>query len=94
MLRVADRWFQLERLLRFNAKFRPRWQPRHLLFAGPAGLPRVALAALAAEGYLPAARANRSRGVRPSTRRSVGFRIPGHRAAPWAAGCSEGKLSP
>jgi lysyl-tRNA synthetase class 2 len=94
MLRVADRWFQLERLLRFNAKFRPRWQPRHLLFAGPAGLPRVALAALAAEGYLPAARANRSRVVRPSTRRSVAFRIPGHRAAPWAAGCSEGKLAP
>ena len=31
-LRVADRWFQIERLLHFNQKFEPRWQPRHLLF--------------------------------------------------------------
>jgi lysyl-tRNA synthetase class 2 len=55
-LRVGDRWFQLERLLRFNAKFHPRWQPRYLLFAGAAQLPRVALGALWAEGQLPAPR--------------------------------------
>jgi lysyl-tRNA synthetase class 2 len=53
LLRVGDRWFQLERLLRFNAKFRPRWQPRYLLFAGPLQLPRVTLATLWAEGHLP-----------------------------------------
>jgi lysyl-tRNA synthetase class 2 len=52
VLRVADRWFQIERLLRFNAKFSPRWQPRYLLFDGY-GLPAVALAALWAEGHLP-----------------------------------------
>jgi lysyl-tRNA synthetase class 2 len=52
VLRVADRWFQLERLMRFNAKFKPRWRPRYLLFAGVSALPRVALGALWAEGQL------------------------------------------
>jgi lysyl-tRNA synthetase class 2 len=53
LLRVGDRWFQLERLMRFNAKFHPRWQPRYLLFARPTQLPRVVLGALWAEGHLP-----------------------------------------
>jgi lysyl-tRNA synthetase class 2 len=53
ILRVADRWFQIERLLRFTAKFSPRWQPRYLLFDGFARAPRVGLAALWAEGQLP-----------------------------------------
>jgi lysyl-tRNA synthetase class 2 len=53
VLRRADRLFQIERLLRFNAKFQPRWQPRYLLFESTAALPRVALAAMWAEGQLP-----------------------------------------
>ncbi len=53
VLRVGDRWFQIERLHSFNAKFGPRWQPRYLLFEHPAQLPKVALAAMFAEGQLP-----------------------------------------
>jgi lysyl-tRNA synthetase class 2 len=53
VLRVGDRWFQIERLHSFNAKFGPRWQPRYLLFEHPSQLPKVALAAMFAEGQLP-----------------------------------------
>jgi lysyl-tRNA synthetase class 2 len=56
LLRVGDRWFQIERLEHFTAKFDPRWQPRYLLFDGALTMPRVALAALAVEGHLPAPR--------------------------------------
>jgi lysyl-tRNA synthetase class 2 len=53
VLRRADKHFQVERLLKFNAKFDPRWQPRYLLFECPAQLPRIALATMWAEGQLP-----------------------------------------
>jgi lysyl-tRNA synthetase class 2 len=59
LLRVGDRFFQVERLERFNAKFEPRWQPRFLLFDGVAAMPRVAVAAMCAEGQLPTPRSLR-----------------------------------
>jgi lysylphosphatidylglycerol synthetase-like protein (DUF2156 family) len=49
--RAAD-LVQIETLLRFNAKFRPAWQPRYLRFESGRMLPRVALAALEAEAFL------------------------------------------
>jgi lysyl-tRNA synthetase, class II len=48
-----DRWFQVESLYRFNAKFFPRWEPRYLVFEGALGLPRTSLAAMWVEGQLP-----------------------------------------
>jgi lysyl-tRNA synthetase, class II len=45
--------FQFDNLLAFNRKFFPRWQKRYVVFERLADLPRVGIAGLAAEGYLP-----------------------------------------
>jgi lysyl-tRNA synthetase, class II len=45
--------FQLDNLLVFNRKFFPRWQKRYVVFERFADLPRVGIAGLVAEGYLP-----------------------------------------
>ena len=47
--------FQLDNLLAFNRKFFRQWQKRYIIYQQPADLPRIALAGLAAEGYLPLA---------------------------------------
>jgi lysyl-tRNA synthetase class 2 len=46
-------WFQLDNLLHFNEKFFPEWQPRFVVYERARDLPRVGVAALAAESYLP-----------------------------------------
>jgi len=51
-LLLASRWFQIESLYRFNAKFCPQWEPRFVCYPGPRDIPRVALAALEAEAFL------------------------------------------
>lgn len=45
--------FQLDNLLQFNRKFFPNWYPRFVVYENPLDLPRVGIAALAAEAYLP-----------------------------------------
>ncbi len=52
-VRQASRWFQLESLYRFNAKFHPRWEPRYLVYENRLGLVPTALASLRTEGQLP-----------------------------------------
>jgi lysyl-tRNA synthetase, class II len=52
LLLFASRWFQIESLYKFNAKFCPQWQPRFFVFPGPVNTPRIALAALEAEAFL------------------------------------------
>jgi lysyl-tRNA synthetase class 2 len=45
--------FQLDNLLAFNGKFFPRWERRFVVVERRRDLPRVGIAALAAEAYLP-----------------------------------------
>ena len=50
LLRVLNRAFQLSSLEAFNSKFKPRWEPRYLVFPSWAALPDVIYAVLALEG--------------------------------------------
>ncbi|WP_437027640.1 phosphatidylglycerol lysyltransferase domain-containing protein [Streptomyces sp. enrichment culture] len=52
LLLFLSRWFQIESLYKFNAKFRPRWEPRFVVYRAPGDLPRIGIAALQAEGFL------------------------------------------
>nr|WP_190120782.1 phosphatidylglycerol lysyltransferase domain-containing protein [Streptomyces inusitatus] len=52
LLIFLSRWFQIESLYKFNAKFRPRWEPRFVVFRNVRDLPRVGLAAMRAEGFI------------------------------------------
>ena len=53
---------QLDNLLRFNGQFSSAWVPRYVILQAWADLPRVTVAAMAAEGYLPYAALIRGRG--------------------------------
>jgi lysyl-tRNA synthetase class 2 len=52
LLLVASRWWQIESLYRFNAKFQPEWRPRFVSYPRARDVPRVALAALEAEAFV------------------------------------------
>jgi lysyl-tRNA synthetase class 2 len=50
---LLDRYLQVESLYRFSVKFKPRWEPRYLVYEGRLGLVRAAMAAMWAEGKAP-----------------------------------------
>lgn len=54
LLCFFSRWWQIESLYRANAKYRPIWEPRFLLFEKSADLPRIGVASARAEGFLEA----------------------------------------
>ncbi|MFU8854157.1 phosphatidylglycerol lysyltransferase domain-containing protein [Micromonospora sp. SL1-18] len=53
LLRLASRFWQIESLYRANAKYQPMWQPRYLCFPTARDLPRITVAVLKAEAFLP-----------------------------------------
>ncbi len=75
VLTFLSRWWQLESLYRANAKYRPIWEPRYLLFEKSSDLPRIGIAAARAEGFLT-----------PPARPGVG-----QRRTPTAPGMSEAR---
>ncbi|HEY7146163.1 MAG TPA: phosphatidylglycerol lysyltransferase domain-containing protein [Streptosporangiaceae bacterium] len=52
ILVFMSRWFQIESLYKFNAKFCPLWVPRFLVYPSTRDTPRIGLAALEAEAFL------------------------------------------
>ncbi|TWF98768.1 phosphatidylglycerol lysyltransferase domain-containing protein [Kitasatospora viridis] len=54
VLGFFSRWWQIESLYRANAKYRPIWEPRYLLFEKSSELPRIGIANARAEGFITA----------------------------------------
>src|ERR1700678_691502 len=52
VLIFMSKWFQIESLYKFNAKFSPVWQPRVFVFPSTKDAPRIVLAALEAEAFV------------------------------------------
>ena len=80
LLVFLSRWFQIESLYKFNAKFCPVWEPRFFVYPGGRDAPRIAIAALEAEAFLVWPRLEVKRYARRVGRR-LGF-SPGGRRRP------------
>jgi lysyl-tRNA synthetase, class II len=63
----ADRYFQVERLLAFNRKFLPLWEPRYAAFESYSDVPIAALVTLSLESLLIWPRALRMLWPEPAT---------------------------
>ena len=62
-----SRFWQIESLYRANAKYQPEWLPRYLCFPTARDLPRIAVAALTAEAFLPTIGRTQHQGAAPVT---------------------------
>ena len=69
LLVFLSRWFQIESLYKFNAKFAPVWEPRFFVFTSSRDAPRIALADLEAEAFLVWPKVEVKRYVRRTARR-------------------------
>jgi lysyl-tRNA synthetase class 2 len=78
LLVFMSRWFQIESLYKFNAKFSPVWEPRFFVYPSGRDAPRMALAALEAEAFLVWPRLRVRRYARRAARLLGGYR-PGGR---------------
>lgn len=52
VLTFTSRFIQIDSLYRFNAKFRPSWEPRYLVYSGGKELLRAGFAYIKAEGFI------------------------------------------
>ncbi|MGI6797293.1 bifunctional lysylphosphatidylglycerol synthetase/lysine--tRNA ligase LysX [Gordonia sihwensis] len=52
VLKFFSKFFQMESLYKSNAKYQPRWKPRYICYEDAKVIPRVALAAMVAEGFV------------------------------------------
>jgi lysyl-tRNA synthetase class 2 len=82
LLVFLSRWFQIESLYKFNAKFSPVWEPRFFVYPGGRDAPRMALAALEAEAFLVWPRLRVKRYARRVGRLLGGHRPGGRSPAP------------
>jgi lysyl-tRNA synthetase class 2 len=68
LLKVASGLWQIESLYRANAKYQPEWLPRYLCFPTARDLPRIAVAALTAEAFLPTIGRTQEKATAPEKR--------------------------
>ncbi len=52
ILVFLSRWFQIESLYKFNAKFQPVWEPRFMVYPSTRDLPRIGFAVMQAEAFI------------------------------------------
>ncbi|ROP28860.1 phosphatidylglycerol lysyltransferase domain-containing protein [Couchioplanes caeruleus] len=80
-LLFASRWWQLESLYRANVKYQPAWMPRFICYPRGRDLPRVAVGAAIAEGFVTPP--GRRRAVAPTARaEAVSPAVPPRTVAP------------